>query len=252
VVLVVYYILYIVALKKNPGVSGKIRLLTLALIGLIYISYTLTLISDLAEKPAALPDLYRAYDGGFAFSPDFIETLFRWLHMISGAMAVAGIFMILLTLYHKKLKDNRDLLKLGSRSFLHGVILATLFGLIYLFTWDVEIIKAFLGSPGLHAVLGAIVLNIIALIMVFRLSKLGRLHFKLWLATILVFAGVFCMVIARHTLRLIYLEGHFDPASLTINPQWSVFLMFLVTFVIGLLVLFWMIRKYFEKSPSAE
>jgi H+/Cl- antiporter ClcA len=69
---------------------------------------------------------------------------------------------------------------------------------------------------------------------------------KIWTSVVLVFAGVFCMVIARHTLRLIYLEGHFDPSHLPINPQWSVFAMFLITFIIGLGILYWMIRKYFH------
>jgi hypothetical protein len=250
VVLVVYYLLYMVAMRENITVSGKIKLLMIVLVGFIYVSYTLTLISDLTEKPDLLPELYQASGGWIAFSPNFVETLFRWLHMISGALAVAGIFMQLLSIYHKKLKGDRDLLQLGSRSFLHGVILATLFGLIYLFTWDVEVIKTFLKSPGLHAIIGAIVLNVIALVLVFRIVKSERPHLKIWTAAVSVFAGVFCMVIARHSLRLIHLKGHFDPAALTYNPQWSVFLMFLLSFLVGLVILYWMIRKYFSSSEA--
>lgn len=252
VAIVVYYLLYLVAMKEKLSVSSKTKLLIVVLIGFIYISYTLTLISDLTEKPDLLPDLYRSFGGGFAFSPDYGEILFRWLHSIAGALAVAGVSIQLFSIHNKKLAGNSDLLRLGSRTFLHGVILATLLGLIYLFTWQVEIIKAFLKSPGFHAILGAIVLNIIALIINFRVVKSDRPHLKIWTSAVLVFAGVFCMVIARDALRLIYLEGHFDPAALVVKPQWLVFIVFFVLFIAGLVTLFWMIRKYFAAPRSAS
>jgi len=251
VVLVVYYLLYLVSLKPNltDGTRGKI--LILAAIGFVYVSYTLSLLLDLTEKPDLWASLYLASGGGFIISPDFLEVLFRWLHMIAGALAVAGIFIQVFSLHNKNFKDDRGLQKFGARVFLHGVILATLFGLTYLFTWDVATIKAFLKSPGLHALIGAIILNVVALILNFRSVVSKRPQLKIWTIAFLVFAGVFCMVIARHALRLVYLERHFDPAVLSINPQWSVFLMFLLTFVAGLVTLFWMIRKYFRSPQSA-
>jgi hypothetical protein len=245
VVIIVYYLLYLISMKRSLSVSGKLKLLVLVLIGFIYISYTLTMISDLAEKPDLWAGLYQSSPAGFSLNPSFGETVFRWLHTLSGALVVAGLFMQLLPLHHKGLKGNRDLLRLGSRTFLHGVILATLFGLIYLFTWNSEIIRAFLGSPGLHAIVGAVVLNIIALILNFRAVKSERPHLKIWTAAVLVFAGVFCMVIARHSLRLIYLEGRFDQANLTVASQWSIFAVFAILFVAGLVTIFWMLRKSF-------
>jgi hypothetical protein len=246
VVLVVYYLLYLVAMKKSLSPSSRLAFLGLAAVGFLYISYTLTLVSDLTEKPDLLPGLYAIYQGGFIFIPDTWEVLSRWLHILAGAMAVGGMFIQLLAVYHHDFHGDRELQKFGSRVFMHGVILATLLGLVYLFTLDSKLILAFLKSPGLHAVIGAIVLNIVALILNFQSVKDEHPQLKIWTSVVLVFAGIFCMVIARHSLRLIYLESRFDPAHLPINPQWSVFAMFLITFIAGLAILYWMIRKYYH------
>lgn len=250
VVLIVYYLLYLVALKPNLADGTRAKILIVAAIGFAYVSYTLSLLLDLTEKPDLWAGLYLARGGGFVIAPDFLQVLFRWLHMIAGALAVAGIFIQVLSLHNKSFKDDLTFQRFGARIFLHGVILATLFGLIHLFTWDVATIKAFLKSPGLHAIIGAIALNVLALLLNFRSVETKRPHLNIWTIAVLVFAGVFCMVIARHSLRLVYLKGHFDSAALNINPQWSVFLMFLITFVAGLVTLFWMIRKYFQSSQN--
>ena len=63
----------------------------------------------------------------------------------------------------------------GGRIFLHGIIMAALLGLIYFFTLGLETLKAFLLSPGLHAIIVAIILNVVAIIFNFRAVKsMGR------------------------------------------------------------------------------
>lgn len=250
VVIIVYYLIYLVAMRKKLTDSARIDLLILALIGFVYVSYTLTMISDLAEKPDLWGDLYRASPAGMSLNPSFGETIFRWLHIMAGTVAVFGIAVQFFSIYHKRIKGNWDLLRYGGRLYLLGALKAALLGLIYFFILDKEIIVAFLGSPGLHAVIGAIILNVIALILSYRAVSAERPHLKIWTTAVLVFAGVFCMVIARHSLRLIYLEGHFDPASLPVDPQWSVFAVFLILFVGGLVTLFWMVRKFFGSSQT--
>ena len=142
-------------------------------------------------------------------------------------------------------------MKLGGRMFMHGVIIGSILGLIYLFTLESKIIRDFLASPGLHALLLGIVLNIIALILNFRAAKSSEPQMKIWTSAMLVFGGVFCMVIARHSLRLVFLRGHFDPAKLPVDPQWSIFILFLLLFVAGLITLYLMIKKFYAApDPS--
>jgi len=251
VLLITYYLLYLVAMKKNISLSIKTNILWLALIGLIFISFTYTALSDLAEKPELWNNLYKAAPGGTSLNPDWMQIFFRWAHMAVGAMAVAGIGILIFSLYFPKVKDNPDLQRFGARIYLLGVIKAALFGLIYLFTIDTKILMEFLGSPGLHALLAGIIVNIGALIVLFKglKNKTKTRQAILW-GSGLVLGGLFCMVSARHYLRLIYLDKYFAPDKLTIGSQYSPLIMFLITFVIGLGVLWWMLKKYF-KSPAA-
>jgi len=246
VLIVVYYLLYLVAMNRRISPGTKFKLLILAVIGFIYVSYTFTMISDLAEKPELWQALYQSSPGGFSLNPSFMETIFRWLHIATGALAVAGLFMMLMALHRKGLQSRQAILRRGGKIFVHGVIVGVLLGLIYIFTLDSEIIGKLLRSPALHALIAALMLNIIALILVFKAVSSQRPHIKVWTSAVLVFFGIFCMVIARHILRLIYLQGDFNPGGLQVSPQWSVFVVFLVVFVAGLVTLYWMLRKYFK------
>ncbi len=252
ILIVVYYLLYTVALTKRLSHRSKLILLAVCAAGFVYVSYTFTMISDLAEKPGLWDGLYRASPGGWSVNPSVVETLFRWLHTLAGALAVAGVSIMFIALYHPKVKIDRSLLTFGGRMYMLGVINAALLGLIYIFTLDSPILSKFAASPGIHAIIGAAVLNIIAVYVVYRALDQDRPHWKIWTSAVLVFAGLFCMVIARHILRLVYLEGSFNPAALTVSPQWSPFAMFLITFVIGLAVLIWMLQKYFGSKAPAE
>ena len=136
------------------------------------------------------------------------------------------------------------------RLFLLGVIKATALAIIYLFTLKGIILKAFLVSPGVHAILAAILLNIAAAILLVSAPGSDRPRRAAVSGAALVFGGVLMMVIARHYLRLVYLEGRFDPAALPVSMPWSPFLMFAVTLVIGLIVLLWMVRRYFGAAES--
>lgn len=251
VVLVVYYLLYIVAVRQKLSDRTKLMLLTLATAGFVYISYTFTMISDLAEKPQLWQALYQSSPAGGNINPSHLQTIFRWAHIITGGVAVSGIMIQWFALFHPKVRGDRALLTFGGRVFLLAVLKATLLAAVYLFTLDRGIFNRFLLSPGLHAILGAIVINIIAVLITLKGAKAEKPKKSVLTASLLVFLGVFCMVIARHYLRLVYLEGQFNPANMQVNPQWSVFAMFLITFLIGLVVLYWMLRKFFSSAEPA-
>jgi len=59
------------------------------------------------------------------------------------------------------------------------------------------------------------------------------------------------MVITRDQLRSMYLEGSFDTASLQVNPQYGVLILFLVILLIGLASVAWMLKAGFG-TPSGR
>jgi hypothetical protein len=56
------------------------------------------------------------------------------------------------------------------------------------------------------------------------------------------FLIIVIMAIMRELIRIAYLDGIFHPGDLTLAPEISPFIAFLITFVAGLLILWYMIR----------
>jgi hypothetical protein len=252
VVLVTYYLLYLVAMRKGLSEKARRTLLVFAAAGFGYISYTFTMISDLAEKPGLWPGLYRHSPAGWSLNPDMLQTVLRWAHVVTGAVTVAGVALLLFARYHPKGKEYPGMTIQGGRIFRMAAPLAAVLAVGYLLALNREVLIRFLQSPGLHAILTAVVINLAVWVWLWRRRRAGEFSGGTLAAlSVLVFAGVCCMVIGRHFLRIVLLGGAFDPAALPVTSQWGPLVMFLATFVAGLAVLFWMLRIFFQ-PPSGE
>ena len=62
---------------------------------------------------------------------------------------------------------------------------------------------------------------------------------------------IFAMVFARHQLRLLKLEGRFDPASWRIALQGSPLLIFLLCLGIGAVAVTYMLRLFFRPQQTS-
>jgi len=88
------------------------------------------------------------------------------------------------------------------------------------------------------------------------LLSFGSLHFffkrRFWESGLMLFVSMLTMVYARHTVRLLKLAGQFNPVSWRIAPQWSVFVLFLICFVVMLAVVGYMLQLVFtgKRRPS--
>ncbi|HKK20595.1 MAG TPA: hypothetical protein VJ983_03905, partial [candidate division Zixibacteria bacterium] len=126
--------------------------------------------------------------------------------------------------------------------FLWGMGVTMVFGLGYLFTLG-DVILPFMKSPAIWVLLVAIVLS------------LGSLHFffkKKFLASgLMVLLSLIGMVTVRQVLRIINLEGAFEPSNLPVVPQWSVFSLFLLFFVIALLLVWYMVKIFLTRERQA-
>ena len=122
------------------------------------------------------------------------------------------------------------------------MVLASLAGVAYLVLLD-QYLRPFMRTPAIWALTVGVVLS------------LGALHFffkkKFWPSGLMLFGSMLTMVYARHTVRLLKLEGAYDPASLPIVPQWSPFILFLVCFVVMLAMLVYMFRLFF-RAPKPQ
>lgn len=234
VVILAYYLLYGAFYSKLQKYGV---LIGLAMAAMLYVSFVYSATFDLAERPEAIGLAYRANQSGFYIYQDVGNYIFRWLHMIAGAVTIGGFFVGLLG------RRSEEIFKLGKRTFLYGMVLTMLIGLVYIATLG-EALLPYMRSAGIWMVVVAIVLS------------LGGLHFYfrkqfLWAAA-LTFVSMFAMVINRHVLRLVLLEGQWDPTSIPVHPQWGIFTAFLVCFVLALGLVYYMLRLFFtdRKQPA--
>jgi hypothetical protein len=232
VVIVAYYLLY----GASFGTSVRKGLyLGLALAGFGYVSLVYSSVFSLAENPVLAQSVYAENQSGMVLNPNVGEYLFRWLHMLFGAVTVGGFFVGWIG------RDNEAAFNVGRQFFLWGMAVASLFGLVYLFTLG-EALVPLMRTPGIWALTLGIVLSV------------GSLHFyfkkRFVPAAAMVFVSMLMMVYTRHHLRLVRLADHFDPTSVPVKMQWSFLLLFLVCFVIAVGVVWYMIRLFLAPADK--
>jgi hypothetical protein len=234
VLIVAYYCLYAASFSKSTGAAGKY--LGLALLGMIYVSVVYSSVFSLAERPDLYRAMYAANPSGLTINTEWSGWIFRWMHMLAGAVTVGGFFIGLIG------RDNPEESSTGRKFFVGGMVASFLLGLAYLLTLA-DIMNPIMRSPGVWALSLSI------------LFSLGALHFffkrKFVPAGLMLFVSLLGMVTLRYYVRLILLEKHYDPATVTVSPQWSVFAIFLVCFLLALGLLFYMIRLFVRSGRPA-
>lgn len=227
-VIVAYYFLYGAAFARRPGRIPI--LLGLATVLLLYVSFVYSTVFSMAERPDLYHALYAANASGTAVNPRVGVWGFRWLHMLAGAVTVGGFFVGWL--------GRRDdaVYRLGRGFFLWGMAASVVAGIAYLMTLG-DALLPLMRSFAMWLILVSLVLS------------LGSLHFyfrrRFLAAGTMLFVSLLLMVVIRHALRLIVLEGKWEPASIPIKPQWSVFVIFLACFLAAIGVVAYMLKVFF-------
>lgn len=216
--------------------SGRVSppALALATVALLYISLAYSAVFSLAEQPQLIRALHAGDATGWVWNPPSAEGLLRWLHMLTGALAVGGFCVAWLG------RDRPPVFATGRACFLWGMLAAALAGSAYLVALR-PILRAFMHTPAIWALTLAIFCSAAALHLFLKR--------RFAVASALLFASLFGMVYARHTVRLLKLAGSFDPAAWRIAPQWPVVGLFLLCFGAMLAALGWLLRVA-AKDPA--
>ncbi len=233
VAIIIYYLLYAASFRMGSPGKPVGTYLVLSLIGLLYIAFVYSSVFSLAERPELYRSLYASVQSGLVINSDIGSYILRWLHMLLGALAVgsfyAGVFG----------RENDGAFTIATKFYLYAMVSAMVLGLVYLFTMG-EYIQPFMRSAAVWWLVVSIVLS------------LGSLHFffkkRFVPSGVMLVVSLIGMVTIRHTVRLIYLDGIFDPASLAIKPQWSIFIVFLVCFLIAAGLVWYMLRLFFKRD----
>ena len=163
----------------------------------------------------------------------------RYLHMVTGALAVGGLFTALISLF----KHRRDPelskygVQVGMQTFFRLTLLQVVVGLWYFTSLDADMMMSFLGRDTMPSLI--------------FVTAMGLVICVLWsgwqqrpvLSLITVTALLYCMSFMRDMIRTAYLKPHFDVSQLPVNPEYSPLIFFVVTLIGGVVTVFWLIKK---------
>ena len=140
-VIATYYLFHAACRPGNAAASSKARFLWPALCGLLYVSLLYSSVFSLAEHPGLIQQLYARSQTGFQWNPHLGNYLFRWLHMVLGAVTVGAYFVGLLG------KDDPETFPVARRLFGFGMAAAAAAGFAYLVSLQ-EILPGLMRTPG--------------------------------------------------------------------------------------------------------
>jgi len=230
-VILSYYSLYAASFSGANGARRGAYFL-LALVGFLYVSLVYSSVFSMSERPDLIQKLYAGIPSGTVWNPSLGDYAWRWLHMMLGAVTVGGFFVAFLG------RDNPAAYVVGRKFFLWGFVLSSCTGVGYLLSLG-PILPGFMRTPGAWSLIVGILL------------ALGSMHLlfthKLGICAGMLFSSLVLMVVNRHYVRLVRLEGQFDPSGWKVQMQTSPFLMFLACFIASIGLVWYMLRLFFRK-----
>lgn len=163
----------------------------------------------------------------------------RYLHMMTGALAVGGLFTALISLF----KHRRDPelsqygVRVGMQTFFRLTLLQVVVGLWYLTSLDSDMMMNFLGHDTMYSLI--------------FVTAMGLVICVLWagwqqrpvLALIAVTVLLYCMSFMRDMIRTESLKPYFDVSQLPVNPEYSPLIFFVVALIGGVVTIYWLIKK---------
>jgi hypothetical protein len=255
VVIAAYYMMYYNSWRYET-LGSKRPWIALAIFGLLgYVGFTYSNVFTLMLDPDRIHSKYLAHPDGFQMNLLEPTLLPRFLHMFLGAVAVSGLYMAFMGL--KKLQDEpergRWMYRSGATWFSGATLVSIAVGIWWLLALPDDQMKALMGGS-LPATIA---------FGVGFLTGIGSFVFVLWamnsskpkryfvVGKILVVVTLLCMIFIRDQIRDAGISSFFKLADLPVAPQWGVLSLFLVIFVLGLVVVYWLIKAFLAPPPPS-
>lgn len=190
------------------------------------------------------PESWSAYfsnDGGTFLNLNETTLWPRYLHMMTGAVAIGGLVVACLgRLWSKDDAEVGALAeRVGMRLFLATTCVQVVVGIWFLMALPVDVLLLFMGRNPLASVVFVAALLVVAL-----LSYCAWKKALLWSAALAV-TLLYLMTFMRAFVRGGYVDNLFVTQHVASNPDFSPLWFFAGTLVIGLVLVVWMIRATF-------
>jgi hypothetical protein len=240
-----YYAAYIAAYSRHKlrhAVCSTVSALLLLTIGFFYTN-NMTLMLRPDEWSA-----YFLHPGGTLLNLAEPTLFPRYLHMVIGALAVASLGWAVWGHFAQRQGSERGepAKRQGLKLFFYFTCAQMILGFTWLLLLPQPVQQLFLGRHLLATalLLIGVLLALGLLIMAWRGSLWGTL------SSLMLTLGV--MLGLRDIVRAGYLNGTFHPSQLTVAPALSPFMLFLISFIIGLGLLAWMLKLALDPTYRAK
>jgi hypothetical protein len=239
-VLMAYYGLYIYDFKyPSPPTATPLPLMA-ALLMLLYTGFMFSNNMTIMLRPEAWLQYFSSENGmGLNLSD---PTLYpRFLHFMTGALAVGGLFLALVG----RKRNKEQLSETGMRWLTRATMVNLGFGLWFLISLPQDIMLQFMGGHGLAT---ATLMTGIALAGAVIWAGAKKMVLPAAIITVLT---VLVMAVSRHFVRMFFLAPHFTVQDIPIVPDYSPLIMFLISLVVVLAICVWMIATFRKAEGRA-
>ena len=242
-IILAYYGAYIHIRKyTSAAFLSKVAIWVTAII-LLYIGFVFVNNMTLMIQPDQWGSYFENRNGTILNWGD-VTLIPRYLHFVAASVAVAGLFMAMIwSSRQKKGIEGADTkVKSSLLIFGYATIVQVVIGLWFLLAIPREFMLNFMGGDILSTIL----------FMLGFLSAIGAIatafanKFRPTLSMMLV--TILSMVLIRHQLRAMYLDGKFSLGSLELVPQYSVMILFFVVLAVGLYAVWYMLKAAFANK----
>ena len=152
----------------------------------------------------------------------------RYLHFVVASVALGGLFRALLAKLRKTTPEREKRISQGMQWFSYATVAQIIIGFWFLITLPREIMFSFMGGAGLNTAIFILGLAGALLSLVFGFTR------RVWPAVVTTFVTVVFMAIVRDLVRTAFLKPYFQLSDLTLVPQYSPMVVFLIALVLGL------------------
>lgn len=238
ILIVAYYGAYLYDFKfKGLGAAGKWLALAVLLL-LFCIGYFFSNNMLLMSLPERFSEYFQHRDGSLLVSGQS-EFLPRYLHMMTGALAVGGLFVALLGRFRAKAAPElaAHASAVGMKTFFFMTMVNVGVGTWYLTSLPKQQMLLFMGRD-----LAATICFIVALLLVIGVL-VSSFRQRLMTTLIGTVVLVYLMSFLRSWLRTDMLADYFNLSQLQVAPQYSSMFLFLICLAGGVVCVGWLIAK---------
>lgn len=245
---IAYYGFYYVSFKsrQHPGKAGTVMLFSVVLIFIIGFAYSNNL--TLSQTPARWGAKYFAHPSGWNLNLSEPTLIPRFLHFFTAAVAIGGLLLVFIALAKWK-RDGEyagHVFQFGGKAFMYATMAQFLVGIWFLASLPRDMRMLFLGDNTLATILLLVGVagGIGAILLMSEALRKQNIRLAAFYVPGIMGVVILSMSVMRDILRDAYLKPYFHPEQFAVKTQWSVFPLFLVLFVAGVILWLVMLKRY--------